>query len=163
MRPSFRHMWLEREGGGFDTINQCLVDPWVQQLANESWELFASRVDTQTGSESFCGICWTLVWENYDSNVGWDIKQPRWEADETVFSGVEYLLLRSWISCWQPASHLCHHPDFCAKQIWQKTPREFAHIAVSIVKSNEVEFLKFGHCLPHEISDELLGVNFCTK
>ena len=48
------------------------------------------------------------------------------EADETVFSGVEYLLLRSWISWWQPASHLCHHPDFCAKQIWQKTPRKFA-------------------------------------
>ena len=30
-----------------------------------------------------------------------------------------------------------------------------AHIAVSIVKSNEVEFLKFGHCLPHVKSDEL--------
>ena len=100
MRPTFRHMWLEREGGGFDTINQCLVDPWVQQRANKSWELFASRVNTQTGPESFCGICWTLVWENYDSHVGWDIKQPRWEGklmrlfsqELNIFSwGLEYL------------------------------------------------------------------------
>ena len=30
-----------------------------------------------------------------------------------------------------------------------------AHIAVSIVKSDEVEFFKFGHCLPHVKSDEL--------
>ena len=91
---------LKGRGAVLILINQCLVDPWVQQRANKSWELFASRVNTQTGSESFCGICWTLVWENYDSHVGWDIKQRRWEAklmrlfsqELNIFSwGLEYL------------------------------------------------------------------------
>ena len=173
MRPSFRHMWLEREGGGFDTINQCLVEPWVQQLANKSWELFASWVDTQMGSESLSGICWTLVWENYDSHVGWDIKQPRWEAklmrlfsqELNIFSwGLEYLddsqpLIfattqtfaqsksdRRHQGSLQRSTHCCQH-----REIWWGRVFEVWTLPASV---------------PHVKSDQLIGVvavNFCIK
>ena len=89
------------------------------------------------------------------------------EADETVFSGVEYLLLRSWISCWQPASHLCHHPDFCAKQIWQKTPRQFAEKHTLLSASWNLMRSSFWSldiaCLVWNLMSYILGVNFCTK